>query len=151
MLALVSPAKVNLFLKVLNKRRDGFYNLASLFQSIDLCDTLHLRLQNKDELTCTNECIPTDSSNLVLKAAQVFRQYTGKQFGIRAHLEKIIPAEAGLGGGSSNAATTLWALNQLHGNTVPLNTLIQWGAKVGSDVPFSFRRYGLYYRARRDA
>lgn len=151
MLVLSSPAKVNLFLKVTNKRRDGFHNLASLFQAINLCDTLHLRLQEKDKLTCTDNRIPTDTSNLVLKAANVFRQRTGKQFGIRAHIEKIIPTEAGLGGGSSNAATTLWALNKLHGNLVPVSTLMQWSAQVGSDVPFFFSEGTAYVTGRGEA
>ncbi len=148
MLALSSPAKVNLFLKVLNRRRDGFYNLASLFQTIDLCDTIHLRLQEKDELSSTDERLPTDASNLVLKAANIFRRNSGKQFGVRAHLEKIIPSEAGLGGGSSNAATTLWALNQMHGNLVPNPTLIQWAAQVGSDVPFFLSEGTAYVTGR---
>ncbi len=148
MLALSSPAKVNLFLKVVNKRRDGFHNLASLFQTIDLCDTVHLRLQEKDEVTCTDEGIPTDGSNLALKAINLFRQQTGKRFGVRLHLEKFIPSEAGLGGGSSNAATTLWALNRLHNNLVPIPTLLQWAAQIGSDVPFFFSEGTAYVTGR---
>ena len=148
MLVLSSPAKVNLFLKVVGRRRDGFHNLASLFQTIDLCDTVHLRLQEKDELSCTNPNIPTDASNLALKAVSLFRKHTGKQFGVRLHLEKQIPSEAGLGGGSSNAATTLWALNQLHANQVPLDILMQWAAELGSDIPFFFSEGTAYVTGR---
>lgn len=136
MLTLSSPAKVNLFLKVVRRRRDGYHELASLFQAVALCDEITFVLASRDRLTCTDPSIPTDGSNLIVKAAELFRRKTGCSFGLEAHLTKRIPHQAGLGGGSSNAATTLWALNELHGRPATTPQLQSWAAEVGSDVAF---------------
>ena len=136
MLTLASPAKINLFLRVLHRRQDGFHDLASLMQTVDLSDTIHFRLGEEDGLTCTNERLPTDNSNLILKAADLFRRKTGINQGLVAYLEKRIPMEAGLGGGSSNAATPLWAFNSLCGSPATEAELVSWGAELGSDVAF---------------
>lgn len=138
MLKLNSPAKINLFLRVVGKRSDGFHELSSLFQAIDLMDVLTFEKSHEDRLTCTDPTLPTNQNNLVLKALNLFRQKTGIHFYPNIHLDKRIPAEAGLGGGSSNAATTLWACNQLTGQNVPLETLQAWSAEIGSDIPFFF-------------
>src|SRR5262249_13981075 len=108
MLTLLSPAKINLFLRILGKRPDGYHELASLFQAIDLADTIHFSLSDADHLTCTDPAIPVDRSNLIWKSVNLFRRKTGLNFHLKIHLEKKIPHQAGLGGGSSNAATTLW-------------------------------------------
>src|ERR1700733_15970617 len=113
MLTLLSPAKLNLFLRIVRRRPDGYHDLASLFQTVSLADTLHFSLSERDQLTCTDPALLTDHTNLVLKAVDLFRKKTGLSFGLKIHLEKHIPYQSGLGGGSSNAATTLWALNQL--------------------------------------
>jgi 4-diphosphocytidyl-2-C-methyl-D-erythritol kinase len=139
-----SPAKINLFLRVLHRRIDGYHELASLFQAITLSDFLHLKLSDVDCLTCTNAELPMDHKNLVVKALQLFRQRTGLKFGLTAHLEKNIPLQAGLGGGSSNAATLLWGLNHILNSPVSLQELIAWGAEIGSDVPF-FLSQGTAY------
>ena len=144
MLTLASPAKINLFLRVLHRRQDGFHDLASLMQTVDLSDTIHFRLGEEDGLTCTNERLPTDNSNLILKAADLFRRKTGINQGLVAYLEKRIPMEAGLGGGSSNAATTLWAFNSLCGSPATEAELVSWGAELGSDVAF-FLSHGTAY------
>ncbi len=144
MLTLISPAKINLFLRVLSRRPDGYHNLASLFQAISLYDRIHFSLSDRDELTCNKEGIPTDKTNLILKAADLFRKKTGLKFGLKAHLEKHIPHEAGLGGGSSNAATTLWALNQIYGQVANLQELIAWSGEIGSDITF-FLSLGTAY------
>ena len=135
-----SPAKINLFLKVLRKRSDGYHELSSLFQTINLCDTLDFELYGKgtDILTCSDSSLPTDNSNLVLKATQLFRRKTGINLGLKIHLDKKIPSQAGLGGGSGNAATTLWAFNQLVGNIATEEELQAWSAEIGSDIPFFF-------------
>ncbi len=138
MLTFRSPAKINLFLRILNKREDGYHNLASLFQALDLCDTLEFSLSGQDELICSNPCIPTDRKNIVWNAVDVFREKTGKRNPLRIHLLKHIPVEAGLGGGSSNAATTLWALNQLFQTNLSIEQLREMGEAIGSDVPFFF-------------
>lgn len=136
-----SPAKINLFLRVIRRRPDGFQELASLFQTISLCDILDIKPiehNSHDQLTCTDPTIPTDDNNLVLKAVNLFRRKTGLTFHVDIHLTKNIPHQAGLGGGSSNAATTLWALNELLNSPATLPQLMEWGAELGSDVPFFF-------------
>ncbi len=136
MLTLFSPAKINLFLRVINKRPDGFHNISSLFQAIDLGDILTFQLHHEDVLTCSDSTLPTDSTNLILQAVNLFRRKTGSNLFFKIHLEKKIPVEAGLGGGSSNAATTLWALNILSKLGLTSSTLKEWGAEIGSDVAF---------------
>ncbi|MBS4168341.1 4-(cytidine 5'-diphospho)-2-C-methyl-D-erythritol kinase [Parachlamydia sp. AcF125] len=138
MLTLYSPAKINLFLKILSKQSDGYHRLATLMQTIRLADVLHISLADWDELTCTDPSIPTDDSNLILKAAKLFRAISGLSVGIKVHLEKKIPHQAGLGGGSGNAATTLWALNELTGKKLSTQELLRSSEKIGSDVPFFF-------------
>ncbi|MBA3957214.1 MAG: 4-(cytidine 5'-diphospho)-2-C-methyl-D-erythritol kinase [Parachlamydiaceae bacterium] len=144
----ISPAKINLFLRVIERRPDNYHELASLFQTIDLCDTIDITLSNSDLLTCTDPTLPTDSSNLVMKAVNLFRQKTGLKFGVKAHLEKHIPHQAGLGGGSSNAATTLWALNQLCGYPATTEELAAWSAEIGSDISFFFAQGTAYCTGR---
>lgn len=148
MLSLFSPAKINLFLRVLRKRKDGYHELATLLQAIDLGDTLDIQLSQKDSLTCTDPSIPTDASNLVIKAANLFRQKTGITSGLKVHLHKRIPAQAGLGGGSSNAATTLWAFNQLVGKVATTEELQAWSGEIGSDIPFFFSQGTAYCTGR---
>ncbi len=135
-LTLFSPAKVNLFLSVLRKRKDGYHELASLFQTISLGDILTLSLSFKDHLTCSDSFLPANSSNLVWRAAERFRCKTRLDFSFEIHLQKNIPIQAGLGGGSSNAAATLLGLNHLLGGPASFQDLISWAAELGSDVPF---------------
>lgn len=148
MLTLFSPAKINLFLKVLGKRPDGYHELASLFQAIDLGDILTFELSEQDELTCSDPALPLDSSNLVLRAADLFRRKTGIRSYLKIHLRKNIPARAGLGGGSGNAATTLWAFNRLAGGIVEESRLREWSKEIGSDIPFFFSSGTAYCTGR---
>ncbi|NGX53962.1 MAG: 4-diphosphocytidyl-2-C-methyl-D-erythritol kinase [Chlamydiae bacterium] len=145
---LFSPAKLNLFLRVLSKRQDGYHEIASLFQAVDFGDTLTFALSDKDRLTSTNPSIPHGPSNLIFKAADQFRRKTGLHFGLEVDLEKKIPIQSGLGGGSSNAATTLWALNELHGRPVSEGQLLQWASEIGSDVAFFFSQGTAYCTGR---
>lgn len=138
MLTLKSPAKLNLFLRILGKREDGYHEISSLFQAINLFDTLQFSHSEKDEFTCSDPKLPTDESNLVIKALRLFRVKSGRAFPVKIHLEKKIFSEAGLGGGSSNAATTLYALNQMIGCPFSESTLAEWSSELGSDVPFFF-------------
>lgn len=131
-----SPAKINLFFRVLGRRDDGFHEVATLMQAIDLGDSISFDLNERDILTCEDPALPTDSSNLILKASKLFRHKTGLNVFIKAHLSKDIPWQAGLGGGSGNAATTLWAMNELCGFPVSEENLLQWAGEIGSDVPF---------------
>jgi 4-diphosphocytidyl-2-C-methyl-D-erythritol kinase len=140
MTSFFSPAKINLYLQVIRKRPDSYHDLSSLFQTINLGDTLHFEwpLHGEDHFTCTDPSLPLDSSNLVVKAVKLFRQKTDWRAPVTIHLEKRIPMQSGLGGGSSNAATTLWALNQRAGLLVSDDELQSWSAEMGSDIPFFF-------------
>ena len=145
-LTLFSPAKINLFLRIISKKSDGYHHLSSVFQTISLGDHLTIELDSKsdseshfnDFLSCSDPSLPTDDSNLILKAVKLFRKKTGCRNSFKIHLEKRIPIQAGLGGGSSNAATTLWGCNQLTNGQISVETLMQWGGELGSDVPFFF-------------
>src|SRR5688500_8294414 len=109
---LKSPCKVNLILNILGKRRDGFHELETVLHPVAIHDVLTVeRAAFGVELTCDRPELPTDSRNLVHRAATAFLQETGINDGVRIHLQKRIPLEAGLGGGSGNAATTLLGLN----------------------------------------
>ncbi len=132
-----SPCKVNLLLNILGKRADGFHELETLMQPVNVCDELAFeRTRNGIELSCNDHSLPTDSGNLVFRAAESFRAATGISEGVKIHLEKKIPVAAGLGGGSGNAATTLLALNELFGGALPSEKLIHIAAGLGSDIPF---------------
>lgn len=135
---LFSPAKLNLFLRVLKKRADGYHDLATLMQTINLGDTLTINNSSKDAFHCSEPSLPMDESNLVVKALRAFRTYTGNQEPVEMTLEKKIPTQAGMGGGSSNAATTLWGLNTLFKTNLTQAELITLAAQLGSDVPFFF-------------
>jgi 4-diphosphocytidyl-2-C-methyl-D-erythritol kinase len=148
MLRLFSPAKINLFLRVVSKRPDGYHELSSVFQAISLGDTLSIELHDRDQLTCRDPLLPVDDSNLVLKAIRLFRRKTNTEVFFKVHLDKRIPTQAGLGGGSSNGATALWACNQLTGLNLPLSTLAEWGGEIGSDIPFFFSQGTAYCTGR---
>lgn len=124
-LSLFSPCKINLFLRIIRKREDGFHDLASLFQAIGFGDTLDLtpidhQDAEADEFTCNMPGVPVDDTNLVLRALALMREKTGIQQYFRANLVKQVPAQAGLGGGSANAATAMWGANQLMGEPATL-------------------------------
>ena len=145
---LTSPAKLNLFFRVLNKRSDGFHEIASLMQAISLSDTLHLTLSDQDTLTSSDPHLPTDERNFIHQARTLFRQRTGCTIPVAIHVEKKIPVESGLGGGSSNLATTLWGLNQLTNQEVDEETLRSWAGELSSDAPFFFSTGTAYATGR---
>ncbi len=149
MLRLFSPAKLNLFFRVIRKREDGYHEIASLFQTVDLGDDLEISLNEVDELTCTDPQLTCGRDNLVLRAVDLFRKKSGlKDFHIRCHLTKRIPMQAGLGGGSSNAATTLFACNELAGRPASCQELASWAADIGSDISFFFSSGSAYCTGR---
>jgi 4-diphosphocytidyl-2-C-methyl-D-erythritol kinase len=132
-----APAKVNLLLRVLGKRPDGYHDLASVMQQISLYDELtYTLLPEGIELHCPGTDLPIDEQNLVYRAAQALFNHAGYQGGVEIILNKMIPSAAGLGGGSSDAATTLMALNDLCSLNVGQADLMKLGAKLGADVPF---------------
>lgn len=136
MLHLKSPAKINLFLKIIKKREDGFHELASFFHAISLFDEITFEPHGKDELTCSDSTIPCDDRNLIIKALKLYRKKTNFFSSFKINLDKKIPHQAGLGGGSSNAATTLWALNQMAPKPLSQMELLTLASELGSDVPF---------------
>jgi len=131
-----APAKLNLFLHVLGRRPDGMHLLQSAFVLIDWCDTLHFELRpegglSREDLGCA---LPAD--DLVLAAARALQAASGTRLGAHIAIDKRVPAQAGMGGGSSDAASCLLSLNRLWGLNYPLAKLAQLGLALGADVPF---------------
>ncbi|MEM5948916.1 4-(cytidine 5'-diphospho)-2-C-methyl-D-erythritol kinase [Spirochaetia bacterium 38H-sp] len=130
-----SPAKVNLHLKILDRRADGYHNIFSLFQCVSMSDRIWIcSLTEPSDLVDGVDATP--GSNTLIKVLNEFRSYTGLDFFAHIRVEKNIPQGAGLGGGSSNAASLLKALNEIFSTQLGVDDLIEIGAKVGSDVPF---------------
>lgn len=150
-LEVFSPSKINIFLKVVRRRDDGFHDLASLFHVIDLGDSMTFTARDgatEDALSCEMEGVPTDSSNLVIKALDLFRRQTGNNVFFDVDLRKAVPHGAGLGGGSGNAATALWAANKMAGCPASNSQLLKWSAEIGSDVPVFFSQGAAYCTGR---
>ncbi|CAI9106053.1 OLC1v1005111C1 [Oldenlandia corymbosa var. corymbosa] len=131
-LTLFSPCKINVFLRITGKRDDGFHDLASLFHVISLGDKIKFSLspsKSNDRLSTNVPGVPLDDRNLI-------------------HLDKKVPTGAGLGGGSSNAATALWAANQFSGGIASERDLQEWSSEIGSDIPFFFSSGAAYCTGR---
>ena len=134
-----APAKVNLFLRVLAREASGYHGIETLFCRISLADTLTVAAaqgRRGVELTAEGEECGPAAENLAARAAQLVLEATGDQGGVALHLVKRIPAKAGLGGGSSDAAAALLGTNQLLGNPIPRHELMQLASRLGADVPF---------------
>ena len=133
-----APAKINLFLRVLAREADGYHDLETLFCLVSLADELKVERRDGRGVTIDlsgAELGPHDQ-NLAVKAAAMVLGATGNRFGVHLTLTKRIPVQAGLGGGSSDAAAALTAVNRLAGNAVPRHELLQFAGRLGSDVPF---------------
>lgn len=130
-----APAKINLLLDVVGRREDGYHVLDTVFQAIDWYDRITVEFADTMQFSCTGGA-PQDDSNTALKAVRVFAAYTGRKDTYRITVEKHIPMQAGLAGGSADAAGVLVALNTLTGENLPLSVLCELGDKVGADVPF---------------
>lgn len=130
-----SFAKINLFLNVAEKRPDGYHAIETVFQTIDLADTIVIRPAPNFTLTCSDPAIPVDSRNLVARAFEALRQVTSVP-PVAIHIEKRIPAGGGLGGGSSNAAAVLAGLVETFDLAVSRRQLLELALQLGSDVPF---------------
>jgi 4-diphosphocytidyl-2-C-methyl-D-erythritol kinase len=139
-LTIAAPAKINLYLKVLGRRPDGYHELESVMQKLVLADQLTLhRLAEGIALDCSDPALPIGEENLVWRAARLFLDYTGVTGGVRIRLDKLIPVAAGLGGGSSDAAAVLLAMNRLFGAGLSEDQLADLGLRLGADVPFFVR------------
>lgn len=143
-----APAKLNLFLHIVGRRADGYHNLETLFQFLNYGDTLEIKATNNNEialLTPIEGVALTD--NLIFKAAKILQDYLHSQskntltLGAEIKIHKVLPMGGGLGGGSSNAATVLIALNHLWNTQLPLETLAEIGVKLGADVPIFIHGY----------
>jgi 4-diphosphocytidyl-2-C-methyl-D-erythritol kinase len=135
------PAKVNLYLRVVGRRPDGYHELVTVMQPLTLADELTVTLMGSDlAFECDQPGLPQGPENLVWRAASQFQAETGRKQGVRLSLRKRIPVAAGLGGGSSDAAGTLLALNDLAAKPLSSARLHQLASRLGADVPFFLRR-----------
>jgi 4-diphosphocytidyl-2-C-methyl-D-erythritol kinase len=137
-LILHSYAKLNLYLEVLNKRKDSYHNLRTIFERINLCDTIILKPRRDKEIkiTCNSPDVPQDKTNLAYRSAKLLQDNFNIDRGVDIKIIKRIPAAAGLGGGSSNAATVLMGLGRLWRLNLSKQKLAYFSRKLGSDVPF---------------
>ena len=137
-----APAKVNLVIRVLDRLPNGYHELWSLMHIVEVFDHLKIRLNSDREglsLVCGESTLPVDRRNLVYRAAELVLQRAGKSIGVEIELTKVIPLSAGLGGGSSDAAATLYGLAHLLGLNWTLAEFCKAGAGLGSDIPFFFK------------
>ncbi|MEO6871081.1 MAG: 4-(cytidine 5'-diphospho)-2-C-methyl-D-erythritol kinase [Chthoniobacterales bacterium] len=145
---LFAPAKINLNFKILRRRADDFHEIETLMAPISLGDELELELADRLVFTCDDASLPVGDDNLVLRAARSFFAEINAEPNVRIELRKKIPHGAGLGGGSSDAASTLLGLNRLHGNVLSRERLTNLAAALGSDVPFFLSESAALCRGR---
>ena len=131
-----APAKLNLFLHITGRRPDGYHLLESVFMLIDWWDVLHFDLRTDGELQRRDLTVALPADDLCLRAARLLKEASSTSHGVLISIEKRLPSQAGMGGGSSDAATTLLALNKLWGLNWPLSKLLPLGLQLGADVPF---------------
>lgn len=131
-----APAKLNLFLHITGRRNDGYHLLQSAFMLVDWCDTLHFEFRADGTISREDLSDPLPANDLIMRAARALKTASGTDFGAHIGVEKRIPAQAGMGGGSSDAASTLLALNRLWKLNFSLEELTQVGIQLGADVPF---------------
>jgi 4-diphosphocytidyl-2-C-methyl-D-erythritol kinase len=135
--SLYAYAKLNLALEVVGKREDGYHDMDMLMQSVSLCDTIHLNmLESGIRFTCNRSDLPCNSDNIAFAAAEKFFSFTGISGGVEISLEKQIPSQAGMAGGSADAAAVLHGLNRLYATDLSVSELCRVGVTLGADVPF---------------
>ena len=139
-----APAKLNLFLHVTGRRADGYHLLQSVFMLIDWCDTLHFERRSDGHIHRHDLSTPLPADDLIVRAARLLQSTTGTAQGADISIDKRIPAQAGMGGGSSDAASTLLALNRLWQLNLPLPRLEALGLQLGADVPFFLRGHNAW-------
>lgn len=135
---LKSPAKVNLYLRIINRRPDGFHNLVTIFERINLFDSIELKAikENKIRIYCSHKDVPAGPKNLVYKVAQRLKDDFGLSQGVEIKITKRIPVAAGMAGGSSNAATVISGLNRLWDLKLSQEKMVTYASQIGSDVAF---------------
>ncbi|MBX9586221.1 MAG: 4-(cytidine 5'-diphospho)-2-C-methyl-D-erythritol kinase [Gammaproteobacteria bacterium] len=144
-LSLPAPAKLNLFLNVLDHREDGYHNLQTVFQFIDLSDQLEFSLKENESITLDTPGLTiSQEDNLIYRAAKLLQKTTGSRLGAHIRLDKNLPIGGGVGGGSSNAATTLVGLNRLWQTGLSKQELMKLGSQLGADVPIFIHGEAAY-------
>ena len=145
-----APAKINLALRVLRRREDGFHEIETLMAPVSIRDTLDIERRDGGgiDFSCSDKTLPTDGTNLVVRATRAFFTATHTGPDVRIFLQKEIPHGAGLGGGSSDAAATLLALDTIFKTQLPPTDLTRIAAEIGSDVPFFLTRSAAWCRGR---
>lgn len=141
---ILAPAKLNLFLHIVGRRPDGYHLLQSVFQLIDWYDTLHFELRQQPAISREDLTTALPENDLIVRAATALQMATHCQQGVHICVAKSIPAQAGLGGGSSDAASTLLALNRLWKLNLSIPELSQIGLKLGADVPFFLQGHNAW-------
>ncbi|PPU13067.1 4-(cytidine 5'-diphospho)-2-C-methyl-D-erythritol kinase [Xanthomonas arboricola] len=141
-----APAKLNLFLQIVGRRADGYHLLQTVFRLLDWGDTIHLRVRNDGLIRRIGDSLPgvAEADDLVIRAARLLQSSAGTQAGTDIRVDKRIPAGGGFGGGSSDAATVLVALNALWGLGLPVDTLAELGLRLGADVPVFVRGHNAW-------
>ena len=134
-----APAKLNLFLHITGRRPDGYHLLQSVFMLIDWCDTLHFEKHSDGLISREDLSVALPAQDLITRAASLLQKHSGCTDGAHIAVDKQIPAQAGMGGGSSDAATCLLALNRLWNLNLDLATLANLGLELGTDVPCFLR------------
>ncbi len=129
-------AKINLCLNVVGRRDDGYHELEMVMVPLTLHDTIYIELSDKDEYSCSDQSLPMDLSNTVVKAVELMRKTFGFKEHFKVHIQKEIPSQAGLAGGSADAAAVMKAIRELLKIDVSIEELSQLGKQVGADVPF---------------
>jgi 4-diphosphocytidyl-2-C-methyl-D-erythritol kinase len=148
---ILAPAKINLGLEIIRKRADGYHDINSIFLSIALCDELEIIADATLSMTCDDAALPVDESNLCIRAARMMQErFDCRDRGARITLHKNIPMGAGLGGGSSDAAAVIRALNDVWGINASIEELAKVAAEIGSDVPFFLYGQPMLARGRGD-
>ena len=144
-LVIKSPAKLNLYLRVSKKRLNGYHEIRTLFERINLCDEIRLRLNNSSKINvqCNYPGVPYNRDNLAFRAAELLKKDFSVSSGVDITIKKHIPVGSGLGGGSSNAASTLIGLNRLWRLGLRKGELLRYAKKIGSDVPFFILNYSF--------
>ncbi|HNW00674.1 MAG TPA: 4-(cytidine 5'-diphospho)-2-C-methyl-D-erythritol kinase [Burkholderiaceae bacterium] len=134
-----APAKLNLFLHITGRREDGYHLLQSAFMLIDWCDTLHVELRTDGQISREDLDVALPENDLIVRAARALKAHSATPMGAHIMVNKRIPSQAGMGGGSSDAASTLLTLNRLWQLKLDTETLAQIGLSLGADVPFFVR------------
>jgi len=141
---LTEPAKINLYLKVLSKREDGYHEIETMFEKVSILDSISVEVTSETtSITCDDPEIPTGKTSLLGKTISEFQKKTSGNTNFKVHLKKNIPVAAGLGGGSSDAAALLKGLNSLSGQTLSNKELMEIAGILGADVPFFMTEYSF--------